>query len=670
MAKNEPKAFGKDDIIFVKLETTQLPVFSIDQNGKHIKWGKNNNFPTEVLKLYNNNPIHGAIVKGKARYLSGLSIKPEQDLPIVQDFLKRANRKESWYQVKKKCDSDKVLYGGFDILVTTNIAAQPLSWQHIDTGKLRVHESGQGVFYSNEWDKKSGYSQIKKIYYPFYTEGYVGESILRYKDHSPSISSIEDSYPKSEYTSVILDISTLIEISKYFNSLVKNGFSAGHVITFFSGDVGDTAKADIIKRFQEQHQGADNAGKVAICFVGRDGKGVEIANVDSNNLDKQYQELSSALLQNIIAGHNVPGVLFKIKKDGSQLGNDRNEIDLAYELFISEYAKPEQEPFNTILKKFCLIKTGIDTNFSVEQFNPLNKELPLDNVNIINALNTISPQIVTDYIIEHYGLKLPEGVTKPAILPAQTPAVVEQNAVNESIKNLTGRQRQGLDAVLRKFNAGSYTKDQAIMHLKAFGFSEVDAIKYLGVTLSVMLESIKLSSDEKMNLFLEWVGQNTIEIGEGDELVSSEQVEFENRDDNLKFELSSHIKVRFDDDLQSDRKPGGWDFLKGLVGKKPPVKVKDVATGEALYENVVYTVYKYALRKGITGPMLLENSHDFCVKMVAATSGKNRLTFEKIDSYTNDFGENAWDFRGGWYGKSPICRHIFEGETYIKRKSV
>jgi hypothetical protein len=670
MAKNETKKFTEDNFIFIKLSVTELPTFSIDKNAKIIKWGKDNSFPTEILKLYKSNPIHGSIVKGKARYLSGLSIKPENDSPIVQDFLKRANKKESWYQLGKKCNPDKVLYGGFAIVITTNIAGQPLSFKHIDMGKLRITDDRKGVEYSDEWGTKKHHSAIKKTYYPFYEDGYIGESILYYKDHSPSICSIEDAYPESEYTSVILDISTAIEISKYFNSLVKNGFSAGHVITFFSGEISPTAKQEIKDRFESQHQGAENAGKVAICFVGKDGKGVEIANVDSNNLDKQYQELGSALLQNIITGHNVSGVLFKIKKDGSQLGNDRNEIDLAYQLFINEYAKPEQEPFNNIVQKFCLIKTGVNTKFFTEQFNPINKELPLDNQIVKDALDKIDPNIYVNYIMEHFGLKKPEGVQA---LPA--PTQVQESAANEHIKNLTAYQRNGMLSVVKKFNDGKMTKEQALIMIKGFGISEDDAVLFLGIKpetipgeqLAVKQMVLKMSSEEKVNLFLTWAEHNIVEVGDDMELVSSEQIEFKNRDEAVRFELSNQIKVGLAEEEPKKDKAGFSDFISKIFDRK---KTKDVSSGEGTYENVVTTLYKYALRKGITGPLLLDNSHDFCIKMVALTSGKKRLTFEKIDSFTNDFGENAWDFRGGWYGKSPICRHVFEGETYIKRKTV
>jgi len=87
-----------NDIITIKMDVNQLPTYKIDTAGEFVKWGKDNNFPKELLNSYNNHPEHAAILKGKARYLSGLKIVPSQDLPQVQQFLAKANRFDSWYE--------------------------------------------------------------------------------------------------------------------------------------------------------------------------------------------------------------------------------------------------------------------------------------------------------------------------------------------------------------------------------------------------------------------------------------------------------------------------------------------------------------------------------------------------------------------------------------------
>jgi hypothetical protein len=690
-----------NDIITIKMDVNQLPTYKIDTAGEFVKWGKDNNFPKELLNSYNNHPEHAAILKGKARYLSGLKIVPSQDLPQVQQFLAKANRFDSWYELRKKCDSDKAIYGGFACQVTTNLIGQPIEFYHLDMGKIRISADNCGVWYSDDWTAKSYH--LKKTYFPFYKEGFIGASIYYSKDFTPSLNELDGLYPSPDYSSVLLDINTDIEISNFFHSLVKNGFSAGHIITFFSGKLTPEVKEDIKERFQEKHQGTQNAGKVVLSFTNPDGKGAEVVNVTPTGLADQYEALNKRNQQKIITGHNVPGVLFKIKTEGT-LG-DRNELDLAHELFINEYAKIEQVAFNKFIDKMFKLKTGLDITFEVEQVQPIGKELPLENQNVINALNARDPNIVTNYIIEKYGLKIEAAEIG---LPTAT-VIQEEIQVNEHLKNLTGRQRQNLFNIANKLKKGDYTADQALIMIKTgFGLSDADALTFLGIAQDEMNnEVVKVQqSNERANLFLEWVRKNKIPINAEDEIIDVEYVNFKDSTEVLKFELSKqklYTANRFALSI-TDLRNGILNQLKGNPFAKPEDLSKSLnvdkdkvttvlewlaakklidtlgglftPTEKGLdkntegYDTEIYTVYRYVERPD--APEVKTESRKFCIDMVNLTES-DALTYEQIETYTNEFGEDAWNYRGGFYTNpntgetTPWCRHIWVGETKVKR---
>ena len=701
-----------NDIITIKMDVNQLPTYKIDTAGEFIKWGKDNNFPKELLNSYNNHPEHAAIVKGKSRYLSGLKIVPSQDLPQVQQFLAKANRFDSWYELRKKCDSDKAIYGGFACQVTTNLIGQPIEFYHLDMGKIRLSADNCGVWYSEDWTAKSYH--LKKTYFPFYKDGFIGASIYYSKDFTPSLNELDGLYPSPDYSSVLLDINTDIEISNFFHSLVKNGFSAGHIITFFSGKLTPEVKEDIKERFQEKHQGTQNAGKVVLSFTNPDGKGAEVVNVTPTGLADQYEALNKRNQQKIITGHNVPGVLFKIKTEGT-LG-DRNELDLAHELFINEYAKIEQVAFNKFIDKMFKLKTGLDITFEVEQVQPIGKELPLENQNVINALNARDPNIVTNYIIEKYGLKI-----EAAEIGVPTATVIQEEVqVNEHLKNLTGRQRQNLFNIANKLKKGDYTADQALIMIKTgFGLSDADALTFLGIAQDEMNnEVVKVQqSNDKEKRFIEWATAKAIQIDDEDEIIDIEYVNFKDSKQVLKFELSkqklytaNRLQLSVTDlrnailnqfkgnpfakpeelakalnvDIEKINTEINWlekkklgSFLDGIF--TPTDKGLDKDTED--YETEIYTVYKYDKRPDVSGPKRLPTTREFCLQMMIETSGREtvdgknvarRLTYDQIDAFTNEFGESAWDFRGGFYNNgtetTPWCRHIWVGETRIKRK--
>ena len=701
-----------NDIITIKMDVNQLPTYKIDTAGEFIKWGKDNNFPKELLNSYNNHPEHAAIVKGKSRYLSGLKIVPSQDLPQVQQFLAKANRFDSWYELRKKCDSDKAIYGGFACQVTTNLIGQPIEFYHLDMGKIRLSADNCGVWYSEDWTAKSYH--LKKTYFPFYKDGFIGASIYYSKDFTPSLNELDGLYPSPDYSSVLLDINTDIEISNFFHSLVKNGFSAGHIITFFSGKLTPEVKEDIKERFQEKHQGTQNAGKVVLSFTNPDGKGAEVVNVTPTGLADQYEALNKRNQQKIITGHNVPGVLFKIKTEGT-LG-DRNELDLAHELFINEYAKIEQVAFNKFIDKMFKLKTGLDITFEVEQVQPIGKELPLENQNVINALNARDPNIVTNYIIEKYGLKI-----EAAEIGVPTATVIQEEVqVNEHLKNLTGRQRQNLFNIANKLKKGDYTADQALIMIKTgFGLSDADALTFLGIAQDEMNnEVVKVKqSNDKEKRFIEWVKANAVDVDDADEIIDLEYVNFKDSKQVLRFELAkqklyttNRLQLSVTDlrnailnqfkgnpfakpeelakalnvDIEKINTEINWlekkklgSFLDGIF--TPTDKGLDKDTED--YETEIYTVYKYDKRPDVSGPKRLPTTREFCLQMMIETSGREtvdgknvarRLTYEQIDAFTNEFGESAWDFRGGFYNNgtetTPWCRHIWVGETRIKRK--
>jgi len=701
-----------NDIITIKMDVNQLPTYKIDTAGEFVKWGKDNNFPKELLNSYNNHPEHAAIVKGKARYLSGLKIVPSQDLPQVQQFLAKANRFDSWYELRKKCDSDKAIYGGFACQVTTNLIGQPIEFYHLDMGKIRLSADNCGVWYSEDWTAKSYH--LKKTYFPFYKDGFIGASIYYSKDFTPSLNELDGLYPSPDYSSVLLDINTDIEISNFFHSLVKNGFSAGHIITFFSGKLTPEVKEDIKERFQEKHQGTQNAGKVVLSFTNPDGKGAEVVNVTPTGLADQYEALNKRNQQKIITGHNVPGVLFKIKTEGT-LG-DRNELDLAHELFINEYAKIEQVAFNKFIDKMFKLKTGLDITFEVEQVQPIGKELPLENQNVINALNARDTNIVTNYIIEKYGLKIEAAEIGT---PSAT-VVQEEIQVNEHLKNLTGRQRQNLFNIANKLKKGDYTADQALIMIKTgFGLSDADALTFLGIAQDEMNnEVVKVQqSSDKEKRFIEWVKANAVDVDDDDEIIDLEYVNFKDSKQVLRFELSKQ-KLYTANRLQlsvTDLRNAKLNQFKGNPFAKPEELAKSLnvdiekinteitwlkekklgsfldgiftPTQKGLdkdtedYDTEIYTVYKYDKRPDVSGPKRLPTTREFCLQMMIETSGREtvdgknvarRLTYEQIDAFTNEFGESAWDFRGGFYNDgtetTPWCRHIWVGETRIKRK--
>ena len=99
-------------------------------------------------------------------------------------------------------------------------------------------------------------------------------------------------------------------------------------------------------------------------------------------------------------------------------------------------------------------------------------------------------------------------------------------------------------------------------------------------------------------------------------------------------------------------------------------------------ETEIYTEWKFALSprvKGIDAKGYVNGikptSHEFCVDRMTESNAGFFWTREDIDTISNEFGQNAWIYRGGWTGHhnaepTEYCNHVWMAITRSKKKGV
>jgi hypothetical protein len=647
--------------VIITLAASPTGENSSDAYGRYIKWGSKNTMPNILLDLYKSHAEHGSIVKGKADYIAGTSIIPSVQDADVLNFVSKFTRNG----INERKSFDQSLYGGFCILIKPNLLGTPLNYHHLHFGKLRFSDCETGVWYSEDW---SNLTLNPKVFYPFFTKGILSESVFVYKNNTASVSRYDGIYPFADYQSTFMDLETDVETSVFCNSLVKNGFSVGNIITFYSGDIGEEKKRILRNKVESDTTGALNAGKVIIEFISPDGKKAEVTNISPNGLADQYESINKRLLQKILTGHNVNGILFGVQSQGS-LG-DRTILDLSHELQVSRSA-PKQQPFLEFLKEQCYLVTGKVVEFSIEQLKLLSQDWTNPNITkymtnaevrdklglpsldqdtnyaankVKDALNSMSP-LVANKVLE---FMTEDEVRQLAALPSKTQQLSESQKsssnYNEAMATLSMKQRADIVNLFNKFKNGKLSLDQAKIFLQAYGLSEVDVHKFLGIFEQKENNPIENQIIVQQSKMQSLVQLCTVEVSDDDEVIDVQEYRLSFKDDFIKSSPEKKSK----------------SFLETIVdtfrGKE---KEQD-------YEYEIYTVLKYALKPSLAAkgePILLDTSHDFCKKMVAATSGNKRLTLAFVEKLENDFGDNAYDVRGGWTGKKPTCRHIWELET-------
>lgn len=659
---------GHSQILQLKLSSSQSPVLRVDQNRHFIKWGANNKYPSEkLLYWFENNSLHGAICRGKARYLTGTKLLCSVQGNQVDEFL-QANPIYDWYELRKRSDLDRVIFGGYHILLHTNSLGTPVQFFHLEMAKCRYSDCGKFVLYSDDWSN----FMITPVTIPIYVKGMVGTAVYVYKSYSPSASRISGIYPRPEYENCSQDIDTETRISVFFNSIVRNNFSVGTIITVKNGEKDPKAKKNITECLTGEYAGEENAGKPIVIFTDKDGNPTEVVHLNANDLDKQYQEICKRNQQNIISGHGVNAILFKIKTEG-QLGG-RTEIVEAHEQFINEYVKPEQQHFNTMLETFFKARYNLDAEFDAEQVSPIGLEIPLDNQTVVNALNAKDPNIIANYIIEKYAVKLPTD---------QTGKVIESAVPNDSLRGLTAGENSDVYRIIRDHGKGKIPDAMALHRLAAYGIDSIKAKEILGI------EQVQMSSQaDKSAKFIALFNQYAHDITD-DEVIEIQAVKMakEGLSEKAKLELAVLDQLKGNPDQSEYKLAKTLGVDKGLIDAAildliaagliaslqdfTPTE-KGLKKTTNLTDTEIYTEYVYGLRADQAGTdLILPTTRDFCKQMVTLTKTK-AISYESIQSLENELGESAWDFRGGFYNNGEettnYCRHVWKAVTKVKRK--
>ncbi len=698
-----------------------------------IKWGKRNDWGNYIKGLAESQSEHGAILKTKSKYLTGLEI--ESDNLEAQNFLKYANPKESWYELSKKLDIDDTIFGAIAVKVIPNVFGKPLYFYHVDYGKLRVSRCGNYFDYSNDWQVNE-YTE-PRIRYPRYYDGIKKPSILVLMDYFPTSKRFEELYAKPSYNSTLTDIDTYVRISTYFNNLVQNNFGKSAIVTVFKDNPTDSEKQYIKANIKNETEGEESVGGSLVVFTDRNGKGAEIQELSGNNLDKQYQEVMKNLREKIIIAHEINPALAGLATDGKLGMSHSKEIQQAHELYVKKWAIPAQCKKIGLLEKMFRLKTGQPGKdlFKIKQLDWIAEELDYTNPNIQNIL---SKDEIRNFISKKFNLELQDSVkvsntndslnslsplvaTKVLekmsdaeirsliLLPSNTPESQVQQTGNEFMSKLSRRQISNMMRLVDDYEQGKKNLNQTIILLKAFGLTEEQAKQFInldineGTTEPTQMSkcgcSVKLSKEnqDKENLFIKLAYENAQDINEDDETLETFEVTPLTMEINLRMAAQPKFTVNqlrnailtqfrgnpeitaeeiselFSVDVAFVQEQIEWLVSKRLLdsnvnGLNPTDKALDKKNKEI---KEVYTEYYYDKREGVSGAVILPTTREFCKKMYALHSeNKKALTLKQIEKIKNEFGDNAWDYSGGfWNDGNEIqnkCRHAWFGRTKVR----
>lgn len=631
-----------------------------------IGYGEHNDYYAFLLDLYDNHPVHAAIIKSKVKYISGKGLfVNNDDYSSLEEqvranaFLSYANRYEDWSSVFRKTVESMEVFNGFAWQIIWNLGGTKCEVYPMQFAKIRTNEDGSCIYYSEEWLDENGsensspeYSEFK----PFNPYVRKGTQVYYYKLVEQTANKLDGIYPKPEYKSCVKVIDTDIAIKQFQNDLALNGFTAQGMLTLFKGEPDEADRRKIEKLFTHRHTGVGrDKRKVLLNFTDRGDVGAEYTTFQVSDLDKQFEGIGKANLQDIITGHQVPNKsLVGVSVEGAL--SDRTAIDISFEQMNNTYTEPRRELVLNEVKMIAEI-IGIDpTGIQVKPLKPLG----------IDYLNPALKEIVTkDEIRKHLGL---DPLTPPTTNPATTPG-----PVNENLRALSGKDWIHINRVVRNHGNGKITKQAASLYLKAYGLTDQD----IEVLLSNEGQPIAQFHAQRTETDIIKMFEMAAQDDNDDEVIGS--YAFASSLDNKVLELlkgeptasANKIAKMLDEPLENVEASIAALQSKGLLlpSNQPTDKGLDKTTKPVEIE--VYSVYKYETRPDVPRAKV---TRPFCKRMLELTASGKVWTQEAINNLTNELGESAWDYRGGFYHNpdtgetTPYCRHVWSAIVKSKRK--
>lgn len=657
-----------DNLVILTFAEAKQPEYREKKGVGYIEFGDKNDYPNYLLSLYNKSAKHNAIVKGKVNYITGNGWAAKEDDVKAEEFIKNANPYESLIDVTRKVSIDIEVFGGAYLeIIWSKIGGQIASISHIDYTKVRSNKDNT-QYWIKDWNDRKAEAEVVLGYNKDLREG---KQILYIKEYRPGL----DTYALPGYIGALNYIESDVEVSKHVLGNAQTGFSASKLITLPNGEPTPDEKRNIERRFTERFSGSDGK-KFILSFVQDIAKKPAVDDLGASDLTKEdFGRVDTMIQQNIFAGHQITTPsLFGILVEGS-LGT-RSEIRDGYEVFKNTYVNDKQQYLEGIFNSLAEIN-GVTTQLYIKPVEPINFEF---------SESVISQFAPKEWILEKIGVDMTKYQT--SVEPTQ-----QQGLINEHLKGMKGREWQNFQRIIREYNKGKISRNQAIQMLKSgYGLDDEAINTWLGdETYEQRFDDID-STIELFNQFGESEeGFNVVarkKVFKGD--LEAQELAF--RDEVVDDTIDKKIL----DTIAKNKRIPPADIAKALEIEEDEVRsrIAKMVALEILEYDIDTQISKLLkpLNKVLEKPLKtsflvryeyswdylrttskdrnINTSRPFCQRLMSL---KKLYTRGEIEQISARLGYDVFARAGGWWTlpdtniHSPKCRHTWNAVVVVKK---
>jgi hypothetical protein len=658
-----------DNLVILSFAEAKQPEYREKKGQGYIEFGERNDYPNYLLSLYNKSAKHNAIVRGKVNYITGNGWATKEPDANAEAFIQKPNKYETLTDLTRKVSIDIELFGGAYLeVIWSKVGERIASLSHIDYTKVRSNKDNTQFWYKNNWQDRKEEVEVIAAYN---TGNKVGKQILYIKEYRPGL----DTYALPAYMGALNYIESDVEVSRHVLGNAQTGFSASKLITLPNGEPSPDEKRNIERRFTDRFSGSDGK-KFILSFVQDAAKKPVIDDLGASDLTKEdFNQVDKMIQQNIFAGHQITTPsLFGVLVEGS-LGT-RSEIRDGYEVFKNTYVNDKQQFLESIFNKLAKIN-GASSDIYIKPVEPISFEF---------SEAIIAANAPKEWILEKIGID--PSQYENVVTPEPTQALV-----NEHLKGMKGREWQNFQRIIREFNKGKISREQAISMLKqGYGLDDEAITTWLGdetyeqrfddieSTLSIFTQFGEQSDNYKV------IARKNVFKGD----LEAQELAF--RDELIDDTLDKKII----DTIAKNKRIPPEDIAKALEVKEAEVinRINKLAALDILEYDAETRISKLLkpLNKILAEPVKTtflvryeynwdylrtdakdrntNTSRPFCQRLMSLNRVYTRGEIEQISAR---LGYDVFARAGGWWTipntgiHSPKCRHTWNAVVVIKK---
>ena len=330
----------------INLEAINLPNFKEVRGKDWISYGDKNMFPEKLVELLNSSAIHGTAINAKLDATIGEGI-----IDVGNEIVN--SNGETLNDIYEKIAYDYVVFGGYALNTIWNrggdavVELYHIPFANVRSGKLTEEDNVDDYYYSSNWNNVRKYVPVRyKSFSTTENKGDDSSQIFYYYDYSPS----SDVYPLPSYMGAVNDIELDARIARFHNANISNGMSPSLLINLPNGTPTPDEQRRIHQDLNDSFSGENNAGRVFLTFSDGADRAPQLTPVQSAN-DSYYVVLEERISSRILTAHRITSPLLIGIRDGGGLGNNAQEIEVAYTHFMSSVIQPIQKSLNKSLGK-------------------------------------------------------------------------------------------------------------------------------------------------------------------------------------------------------------------------------------------------------------------------------------------------------------------------------